>query len=801
MKYRIARLSPRVWNYQAQISLLIISVSLATAMATSMKIERSSQSWLREDLRSHATMQSQFLARTLVAALARDDFQGALDAIRAVSSADAAQRADAAVLGRDNRVLLSSDAKRFPLEVPVSSLKEPLRDALALSASVKEPVVSDVKAGTESYSVLRLPLATHDGKPLGTLLMSYPHSLFARRHGQTLSTVAFISLGFAALLLPLGCWLGRRITQRFARASDALHKLVQEEAAKTASFIEITKTRSAPSQATTHARDEATRLERSVLELRRLVKQKERLHREFGDLHKSLKERESRIRRLVDANIVGILIANADGRVTDANDAYLNMVGYTRADIEAGALNTNDLTPAEYRDAEAVAMRELNQTGQYRPFEKEYLRRDGSRVPVLAGGALLDSSRKSTVAFALDLTERRQAQAEREARRAAELANRAKSEFIATMSHELRTPLNGILGYAQLLGMDGPMNERQRRGINTIRESGEHLLALIQDILDLSRIEAGRLERCPTPVVLARFFHSVVDLMRVKADQKGLVLAFDAAPGLPVTVLVDERHLRQVLFNLLGNAVKFTDRGTVLLAVRCDGVCDGHSMLRIDVSDTGVGVKTEDLPRIFEPFKQVGELRRREAGAGLGLTITRALVLAMGGEIAVRSEPGRGSHFSISLRLQHAQPPVPKAPAQMRPASYDGPRRRILVVDDVAQNRALLADFLAVAGFDLETAEDVSQCIDRARTFRPDLIVMDSVMPGMSGLEATTLLRQDPAFAHLPIIAVSATATDEHRQKCLAAGANECLSKPIRLADLAQAIEQLLQLKPLSQPH
>ena len=741
-----------------------MSVSLATAMGISMTIDMSSQAWLREDLHSHASVQAQVLARSLVADLTRDDVRGALEALRSVGSVGAAtQRADAAVLGRDDRVLLTSDAIRFPLAAPASSLNEPLRDAQALPASASEPVVSDVKAGTQWYSVLRMALVSRDGKPLGTLLMSYPHSLFARRRVQALSTAAFIGLGIAAVLLPLGCWLGRRMT--------------------------------APP-----ARDELARLKRSVLVLRRLVKQKERLHKEFGDLHNSLKERESRIRRLVDANIVGILIADADGRITDANDAYLHMLGYSRADMAAGVLNTNDLTPAEYRDADALAMRELKQTGQYRPFEKEFLRRDGSRVPVLAGGALLDSSRETTVAFALDLTERRQAQAEREARRAAELANRAKSEFIATMSHELRTPLNGILGYAQLLGMDGPMSERQRRGINTIRESGEHLLALIQDILDLSRIEAGRIERCPTPVGLAQFFHSVVDLMRIKADQKGLAFAFDAAPGLCATVLVDERHLRQVLFNLLGNAVKFTDRGTVSLAVCRDGVSDEHSMLRIDVCDTGVGIKPEDLPRIFEPFKQVGDLRRRESGTGLGLTITRALVLAMGGEIAVRSEPGRGSHFSISLRLQHAQAPAPRAPAPMRPAPYAGPRRRILVVDDVAQNRALLADFLAVAGFELEMAEDVPQCIDKARTFQPDLILMDSVMPGMSGLEATALLRQDPAFAKLPIIAVSATATQEHRQKCLAAGADECLSKPVRLADLAAAIEQLLQLKPLLQP-
>ena len=509
------------------------------------------------------------------------------------------------------------------------------------------------------------------------------------------------------------------------------------------------------------------------------------------------RERQARIERLVESNIIGIRFANLDGRITEANDAFLKIVGYTREDLARGGVNHKAITPAEYQDADERARVELTTRGSYTPYEKEYLRKDGTRVPVLVGGTLFDDSHGAptqSVVFVLDLTERRRAEAERQARRSAELADQAKSQFLAAMSHELRTPLNGILGYAQLLGMDSELTQRQRRGINTIRESGDHLLSLINDILDLSRIEAGRIELCPTAVDLVAFFRSVADFMRVKADQKDLILAFDAAQDLPAMVMVDERRLRQVLLNLLGNAVKFTDSGTVSLSVRSEPSNEGSNLLRIEVCDTGIGINADDLPSIFEPFEQVGEIKRREAGTGLGLTITRALINAMRGEIAVTSEPGRGTRFSIRLLVESTDSSASRRSGQARPASYDGPRRRILIIDDVAQNRLLLTDFLAAAGFDSQEAQDGLEGLNKARVFRPDLIVMDSVMPVMSGLEATRLLREDPQFAGLPIIAVSATATEEHRQKCFDAGASLYLSKPVRLGELVAAIGQLLQL-------
>ena len=388
-------------------------------------------------------------------------------------------------------------------------------------------------------------------------------------------------------------------------------------------------------------------------------------------------------------------------------------------------------------------------------------------------------------------------QAERAARHAAEAANRAKSEFLAGMSHELRTPLNAVLGYAQLLSMDGGLTPRQARGLNTIHKSGEHLLELINDILDLARIEAGRTELNPAPVSPAELLQTVVTLMRVKADEKRLAFVFDAGAGLPEAVMADERRLRQVLLNLLGNAIKFTDHGSITLRASAEPRGAAQVLLRLDVEDTGVGMRPEELGRIFEAFEQVGDVQRRSGGTGLGLAITRALVNDMGGQVQVASEFGRGTRFRVELPLPLVQPVVQPAAAsapQQAPAMarYPGPARRVLVVDDVAANRALLCDFLVKAGFEVAQAADGGELLAAAKSFRPDLILLDSLMPAMDGMEATRRLRRDADLKAVPVIAISASATAEHRAACLQAGVNVFLTKPVSLQTLqAHILEQL----------
>ena len=376
----------------------------------------------------------------------------------------------------------------------------------------------------------------------------------------------------------------------------------------------------------------------------------------------------------------------------------------------------------------------------------------------------------------------------------AEAASTAKSEFLSRMSHELRTPLNAVLGYAQLLRLDGGLSGKQASGLDIIRASGEHLLGLIVDILDLARIEAGRAEMNPSQIEPRALVQSVGDIVRIKAEEKRLALTLEIDPGLPERVWVDEQRLRQVLLNLLGNAVKFTDRGEVRLHVAA-ATAPGLT-LRFEVHDTGIGIAEADRERIFEPFEQGGELHRRRAGTGLGLAISRQLVRQMGSEIRLEAEPGGGSVFWFEAAElpppQHARAGTGAAPA---PRGYEGRRRSVLVVDDVEPNRTLLRDVLVELGFDVHEAGDGRAAIALLRARPVDLALIDMAMPVMDGLEALRAIRLDPRLCRLPVVVVSAHASDADARRASEAGADGFIAKPIAPAQLLERMAALLDLR------
>lgn len=506
-------------------------------------------------------------------------------------------------------------------------------------------------------------------------------------------------------------------------------------------------------------------------------------------------ERQSRLQRLVESSLVGVPFAHLDGRIFDANDAFLEIIGCTRADLAGGVLHWQSLTPPEYRAADAQALEQLRRHGRYAPYEKECMRKDGTRVPVLVSGILFEGEgeQPQTVAFVLDLSARQHAASEREARIAAEAASQAKSGFLASMSHELRTPLNGILGYAQLLQMDPGLAPKQKRGLATIESSGRHLLALINDILDLARIEAGRLELAPDAVNLRRVIDVVTDTVRMVAQRKRIGFDVEFEGDLDLTVQVDERRLSQVLLNLLGNAAKFTDRGSVTLRARRQDMPGQRVCVAFEIEDTGVGMSAEELQRIFRPFEQVGAAGRRSEGTGLGLAITDALVRQMGGTISVRSQPGQGSVFMVELKLPVLQQAAAATPAG-KVTGYEGPRRSVLIADDVSESRAFMVDLLQSLGFRTWEVSDGLQAVLQVTAKRPDLVLMDNGMPTMTGVDATGVLRSDPELARMPIIAVSAGASEAERRRCLAAGASSFVAKPVDVQELLQAIGRALQL-------
>jgi CheY-like chemotaxis protein len=377
------------------------------------------------------------------------------------------------------------------------------------------------------------------------------------------------------------------------------------------------------------------------------------------------------------------------------------------------------------------------------------------------------------------------------AKEAAEVANKAKTAFLANMSHELRTPLNGILGYAQILQRNRDLDTRQIAGLNVIQQSGEHLLRLINDILDTAKIEAGKQELNPSNVWLKGFLSSLCEVIEPKAAAKAVTFVCDLAPNLPDIVRVDERRLRQVLLNLLANAVKFTDQGRIVLAV----TFSPPSRLTFQVRDTGIGIAMEDLQVVFQPFEQVGDVKRHVGGTGLGLMISRQFVRLMGSDIEVSSRLGEGSTFRFSLEVETSTSQEVQTTPAPRIVAYTGERRTVLVVDDVAENRAVLRDMLGELNFTIAEAANAREALAAAESQRLDLILMDVYMPEIDGLEVIRRVRRDPRLAKLPIISVSASTSKGDEVSCLAAGANAFLPKPVDERQLLAKIATLLELE------
>ncbi|MFB3115645.1 MAG: ATP-binding protein, partial [Nitrospirales bacterium] len=464
--------------------------------------------------------------------------------------------------------------------------------------------------------------------------------------------------------------------------------------------------------------------------------QEEITERQRGE--KALGVAEQKYHSIVENAVEGIYQSTPEGRFLSVNPALARMYGYASPDELLHSIENigkQIYVDPHYRDR---FVRHLQQHGTVQGFECQVYHRDGTIFWISEHARAVTKDNGSLLYYEgtiQDISSRKEAEeALLLAKEAAESANRAKSEFLANMSHELRTPLNGILGFAQILKGDANLSEDQRSGLDVIHRSGEHLLTLINDILDLSKIEAQKLELSPTAFHFPEFLKTIVEIIKVRVDQAGLSFRCEFPDSLPTEVEGDEKRLRQVLLNLLGNSVKFTDAGQVTLSI----TTDVPHTLRFHIEDTGIGIAPQHLKDIFLPFQQVADPNRQVEGTGLGLTITNKLVTLMGGTLEVQSTQGQGSCFWFTIPLPSiAQRAPAKTQDLRRIIGVKHGQKRVLIIDDKWENRSVLAHMLKHKGLAIDEASNGQEGLEMATRHRPDVIFMDLVMPVMDGIAAT----------------------------------------------------------------
>ena len=513
-----------------------------------------------------------------------------------------------------------------------------------------------------------------------------------------------------------------------------------------------------------------------------------------------LRDQQFYTRSLIEANIDAIMTTDPSGIITDVNKQMEALTDCTRDELIGAPFKSYFTDPERAEAAIKLVLSEKSVTD----YELTARARDGKQT-VVSYNATTFYDRNRTLqgvfAAARDVTERKRVEAElQQAKAAAESASRTKSEFLASMSHEIRTPMNAIMGIADLLAKT-ELSPEQDKYVQIFRRAGDNLLNLINDILDLSKVEASQLELEQTGFSLHDHLEKVMEMVASRADEKGLALVCEIAPSVPNDLVGDPTRLRQVLLNLLGNAIKFTESGEVSLRVTLDGNFAVPTALRFAVSDTGIGIPSGKLARVFERFTQAdSSTTRRFGGSGLGLTISRRLVELMGGRIWVESGVGKGSVFSFAV-------PFEIWPSTNRPAlitvgvdpEAQLPALRILLAEDSADNCTITMAYLEDTPYQVEIAETGAIACEKFTSGHYDLVLMDRQMPVMDGLTATRSIRaweQANDRQPTPIIALTASALKGDREMCLAAGCTAFLTKPIKQEVLLQAIKERSQIAP-----
>lgn len=525
---------------------------------------------------------------------------------------------------------------------------------------------------------------------------------------------------------------------------------------------------------------------------------------------KATQQAEEKYRSIFENSVAGIFQTTPDGRYLSANSKLATIYGYDSVKdlIENLTDIEHQLYVSSERRTESIEL--IRKKGAVTDWENQVYRKDGTIIWISENvRQVCDKSGKLLYyeGTVTDITKRKQieqawqtAQADlKKAMEAAKVANRAKSQFLSNMSHELRTPLNAILGFTQLMSRRGSLDRQHQEYLEIVERSGEHLLTLIDDVLEISKIEAGKIVLNENSFALDAFIDSLEQMSRLKAQSKGLQLIFDVASDLPSYIRTDENKLRQVLVNLLNNAIKFTQTGHVILRVRRVESKNSNKAVRLlfFVQDTGFGIAPEELDRLFEPFVQTEAGRKSQEGTGLGLPISKKFIQLMGGEITVSSQLGKGTIFKFDIQanaveaseLQEEEPinqVIDLEPGQ--------PNYRILVVDDKQENRQLLVELLSSVGFQVREASNGQEAISLWQSWLPDFIWMDLRMPVMDGYQATQQIKSAGDKAPI-IIALTGSVFQEERVTALAAGFDDFVRKPFRVREIFAKMSEYLGVR------